>query len=128
VSVHLADAALALGADFDPPPELAADAVSEWVELMVVQADRHAPPVDRGRTLHLHATDPGLGPTGEWTIANDEAGMSWSHDHGKGDVALRGSASDLLLAIVRRRPAAELDIEVFGDTGVWDTWLERTPF
>jgi uncharacterized protein (TIGR03083 family) len=128
VSVHLADAALALGADFDPAPELAADAISEWVELMVVQADRHSPPVERGRMLHLHATDPGLGPTGEWTIVNDEAGVSWTHDHGKGDVALRGPARDLLLAIVRRRRASELDVEVFGATGVWDTWLERTPF
>ena len=128
VSVHLADAALAVGADYDPAPELAADAISEWVELMVVQADRHAPPVEPGRTLHLHATDAGLGPTGEWTIVNDEGGMSWTHDHGKGDVALRGPVRDLLLAIVRRRPVAELGVEVFGDTDVWDTWLERTPF
>ena len=33
-----------------------------------------------------------------------------------------------LLAIVRRRRASELDIEVFGDEGVWDAWLQRTPF
>jgi hypothetical protein len=65
---------------------------------------------------------------GEWTIVNDEDGVAWSHDHGKGDVALRGPANDLLLAIVRRRTAAELGIEVFGDTTVWDGWLERTPF
>ncbi len=128
VSVHLADAALALGVDYSPSPELAADAISEWVELMAVKSDRHTPPVEPGRTLHLHATDAGLGPTGEWTIVNDEDGVSWSHDHGKGDVALRGPVTDLLLAIVRRRPATELGIEVFGDTAVWDTWLERTPF
>ena len=56
--------------------------------------------------MHLHATDDGLGPTGEWTIVNDEDGVWWSHDHGKGDVALRGPARDLLLAIgaARRRP------------------------
>ena len=128
VVVHLADAALAIGADYAPEPDLAADAISEWVELMVVQAKRQSPPVDRGRTLHLHATDAGLGPTGEWTIVNDEDGVSWTHDHGKGDVALRGSATDLLLAIVRRHPVTDGDIEVFGDTAVWDAWLERTPF
>jgi uncharacterized protein (TIGR03083 family) len=128
VLVHFADAALASGADFNPAPELAADAISEWIELMVVQADKHAPPVDRGRTLHLHATDADLGPTGEWTIGNDEDGLSWTHDHGKGDVALRGPVRDLLLAIVRRRRASELDIEVFGDEAVWDAWLQRTPF
>ena len=128
VVVHLADAALAIGADYAPEPDLAADAISEWVELMVVQAKRQSPPVDRGRTLHLHATDAGLGPTGEWTIVNDEDGVSWTHDHGKGDVALRGPATDLLLAIVRRHPVTDGGIEVFGDTAVWDAWLERTPF
>ncbi len=126
--VHLADAALALGVDFDPAPELAADAINEWIELMVVQADRKSPPLERGRTMHLHATDAGLGPTGEWSIVNDEDGLSWTHEHGKGDVALRGPARDLLLAIVRRRSHADSGIEVFGDTAVWDTWLERTPF
>lgn len=128
VVVHYADAALATGAEFDPAPELAADAINEWIELMVVQADKQAPPVERGRTLHLHATDEGLGPTGEWSIVHDEDGLSWTHDHGKGDVALRGPVRDLLLAIVRRRRAAELDIEVFGEEAVWDAWLQRTPF
>ncbi|MCV7302312.1 maleylpyruvate isomerase family mycothiol-dependent enzyme [Mycobacterium barrassiae] len=129
VAVHRADAALALGADYDVSPDLAADAISEWIELMVLQATRQTtPPLERGRTLHLHATDAGLGPTGEWTIAHDDGGLSWTHDHGKGDVALRGPAKDLLLAVVRRRPVTELDIEVFGDSDVWDGWLERTPF
>jgi uncharacterized protein (TIGR03083 family) len=129
VGVHLADAALALGADYSPSPDVAADAISEWIELMVLQSARLSrPPVERGHTLHLHATDDGLGPTGEWTITNDEEGLSWTHDHGKGDVALRGPARDLLLAIVRRRPVTELGIEVFGDSAVWDAWLERTPF
>jgi hypothetical protein len=54
--------------------------------------------------------------------------VAWSHDHGKGDVALRGPAKDLLLAIVRRRTAAELGVEVFGDIAVWDSWLDHTPF
>jgi uncharacterized protein (TIGR03083 family) len=128
VLVHYADAAIAVGAEFDPAPELAADAISEWIELMVVKADKHSPPLDRGRTLHLHATDEGLGPTGEWTIANDDDGLSWTHDHGKGDVALRGTVKDLLLAIVRRRAVTDLEIDVFGNTEVWDRWLERTPF
>jgi uncharacterized protein (TIGR03083 family) len=127
-TVHRADAALALGLDFDLSPELAADGISEWIELMTVQAKPQSPLLERGRTLHLHATDDGLGPTGEWTIVNDEDGVGWSHEHGKGDVALRGPANDLLLAIVRRRTAAEAGIEIFGDTAVWDGWLEHTPF
>jgi uncharacterized protein (TIGR03083 family) len=128
VTVHSADAALALGLDYALPPELAADAISEWIELMAVQAKPQSPALERGRTLHLHATDDGLGPTGEWTIVSDEEGIGWSHDHEKGDAAVRGPANDLLLAIVRRRTAAEAGVEIFGDTAVWDGWLEHTPF
>jgi uncharacterized protein (TIGR03083 family) len=128
VTVHRADAALALGLNYDLSPELAADGISEWIELMTVQAKPQEPPLSRGQTLHLHATDEGLGPSGEWTIVNDEEGVGWSHEHGKGDVALRGPANDLLLAIVRRHTAAEAGVEVFGDTTVWDRWLEYTPF
>ena len=84
--------------------------------------------MDSGATLHLHATDDGLGAAGEWTITGTGDGIAWSHEHGKGDAALRGSAKDLLLAVVRRQPVADGDIEVFGDTAVWDGWLDRTPF
>lgn len=127
-TVHRADAALALGADFDLSPELAADGISEWIERVTIQADPHAPPLPRGTTLHLHATDDGLGPTGEWTVTNDEDGLNWSHAHAKGEAAVRGRAVDLLLATVRRRGTAEAGVEVFGDATVWDGWLSRTPF
>jgi hypothetical protein len=41
---------------------------------------------------------------------------------------VRGPANDLLLAIVRRRTAAEAPVEIFGDNAVWNGWLEYTPF
>ncbi|MDA4110822.1 maleylpyruvate isomerase family mycothiol-dependent enzyme [Mycolicibacterium holsaticum] len=128
VAVHRADAAVALGADYNLAADLAADGISEWIELMTVNATQHSAPVDRGRTLHLHATDDGLGPAGEWTVVNAEDGVTWTHDHGKGDVALRGPAKDLLLALARRRSVADAGIEVFGDEAVWADWLQRTPF
>lgn len=127
-TVHRADAALALGLGYELSPELAADGISEWIERVSVQARSRPLPLELGRTLHLHATDDGLGPTGEWTITSDEEdGVAWSHEHSKGDVALRGSAKDLLLVLVRRRTAAEGGVEVFGDTSIWDSWLDRTP-
>jgi uncharacterized protein (TIGR03083 family) len=127
-TVHRADAALALGVAYDLPPELAADAISEWLERVSVEAKAQSAPLAAGLTMHLHATDDGLGPTGEWTITSDEEGVSWSHDHQKGTVALRGPAKDLLLTLVRRTTAADAGIETFGDTAVWDAWLEKTPF
>jgi uncharacterized protein (TIGR03083 family) len=127
VVVHRADAAMAVGAAYEISPELAADAVSEWIELMANQR-LPQPALERGQSMHLHATDDGLGPTGEWTIVHDEDGVSWSHDHGKADVALRGPARDLLMAMTRRQTAADLGIEVFGDAALWDGWLARTEF
>ena len=129
-TVHRADAALALGADYQLAPELAADGIDEWLE----RDRRRGQGASRrrwvaGKTLHLHATDDGLGAAGEWTITGGDDGIAWSHDHGKGDAALRGSAKDLLLADrARRQTAADGGVEVFGDTAVWDGWLDRTPF
>lgn len=130
VAVHRADAALALGLDYTLAPELAADAITEWLERVAIQAgsDGAPLPLQSGDTMHLHATDDGLGEAGEWTIRADDGTITWSHDHGKGTVALRGPATDLLLAVTRRVAVADTDIAAFGDAAVWQTWLDRTPF
>lgn len=127
-AVHRADAAIALGTDYQVAPAVAADGIDEWLDRIVVESRATTPPLSSGESVHLHATDDGLGAAGEWTITGADDGIAWSHEHGKGDAALRGSAKDLLLAIVRRRSAADGGLEVFGDTAVWDRWLERTPF
>jgi uncharacterized protein (TIGR03083 family) len=128
-AVHRADAELAVGHAFTVAAEIAADAISEWLERVAIQVGRdgQALPLDDGDTLHLHATDSGLGINGEWTIALCDGKVTWSHEHGKGTVALRGSAVDLLLAVVRRKPTADSGITLFGDETVWHTWLDRTP-
>ena len=129
VAVHRADAAIALGTDFALEPDIAADAISEWLERVAIQAgsDGAALPLEGDHTLHLHATDPGLSETGEWTIRIADGGITVSPEHGKGTVALRGGATELLLAVVRRASIADLGIEIFGDDAVWQKWLERTP-
>ena len=131
--VHRADAALALGAGFDVDPAIAADAVTEYLERVVIRADEEGPaggdrPLGDGQSLHLHATDPGLGAEGEWTILGRPDGIAVDREHGRATTALRGPARNLLLALVRRGDAGELGLEMFGDRAVWDTWLARTPF
>jgi uncharacterized protein (TIGR03083 family) len=127
-TVHRADAAIALGENYRLAPELAADGIDEWLERVAVEARGDASPLDAGQTLHLHATDDSLEAAGEWSIAGTGDGIAVSHEHGKGDAALRGTAEDLLLAVVRRRSVADGGLEVFGDSAVWDGWLDRTPF
>lgn len=133
IVVHRADAAIALGVEFEVEPAVAADAITEWLERVEIQADDEGPaggdrPLGDGQSIHLHATDDGLGEAGEWTILGRPDGIAVDKEHGKSTVALRGPARDLLLAVVRRRTAAEEGVEIFGDAGVWDTWLARTPF
>jgi len=129
VAVHRADAAIALGTDFALEADIAADAITEWLERVTIQAGRDgaALPLEDDDTVHLHATDPGLGEAGEWTIRITDGGVAWSHEHGKGTVALRGGATELLLALVRRVSVADTGIVTFGDDAVWQRWLECTP-
>jgi uncharacterized protein (TIGR03083 family) len=125
VVVHRADAAFAVGRPYEVEPELAADGVSEWLSLV---AARPAEILDPDATLHLHATDEGLGSAGEWMIRGTATGIEWEHGHGKGAAAVRGSAADLLLAVLRRIPADGARLQVLGDASLWRTWLARTPF
>jgi uncharacterized protein (TIGR03083 family) len=129
VVVHRADAAIAAGTAFELAPALAADTISEWLELHVHTRPGATPALDPGTTLHLHAHDEGLGQAGEWMITADADGtLTWSHGHGKGSAAVRGGSVDLLLAITRRRSIAELDVQLIGDEAVWQSWLDRTAF
>ncbi len=53
--------------------------------------------------------------------------FTWANEHGKGTLAMRGSATELLLAMTRRRSLSETSIEMFGDDAVWQHWVECTP-
>jgi hypothetical protein len=126
-TVHRADAALALGVRYELAAPLAADGITEWLDrLAAEQGNGRSAPFDTGVTLHLHATDD-LDSAGEWMIRADEEGMSWEHGHGKGTTAVRGRAVDLLLALLRRRSAADVGVQILGVQEVWTNWLNRTP-
>ncbi len=73
-------------------------------------------------TMHLHATDPDLAG-GEWLIGLGEAGVTLEHAHAKGDVAVRASASDLLLLLWNRVDAGRA--EVFGDAELLVRWRDQ---
>jgi len=98
-------------------PDMATDGIEEYLVFGLR---------DRGRTypadsLHLHRTD---GP-GEWMLAADENGkLLVTHEHGKGDAAVRGSASDLLMWLWGRPVEG---VEIFGDQAVADTWQSLAP-
>lgn len=69
-----------------------------------------------GETIHLHCTD----TDGEWLIRLEPTGVAVTREHAKGDVAARGTASDLLLFLYGRIALDSLD--VFGDSNLLTRW------
>ncbi len=113
-SVHRWDARTAAGHIDRIDGVLAADGVSEWLDLRPAQG--WSPPPEVRGTAHLHATD---GP-GEWLVhLGDE--MTYELGHHKGDVAVRGDRDRLLLVLWGRLPTSE--VEVIGDAELLDRWV-----
>ncbi|AXE88964.1 maleylpyruvate isomerase family mycothiol-dependent enzyme [Streptomyces sp. Go-475] len=133
ITVHRADAALAAGLPYDVAPEVAADAIDEW--LQIVEYVQRTAPDDavrelRGpvRSIHLHATDARPELDAEWLIELTEDGVSWRRGHEKATVALRGPLTSVLLAFYRRLPLDAEELEVLGDRKLLEFWLERATF
>ncbi|MFI0470660.1 hypothetical protein ACH347_41915 [Saccharopolyspora sp. 5N102] len=121
-TVHHADAALATGAAFEVAPDLAADAISEWLE---VRSDPVAQTVKpdfaelrgAGQTLLLRP-DTGLG----WLITRTPDGVRWTRATDTAATTLAGPAKDLLLVLTRRLPM----VTITGDRNLADHWLAHT--
>ena len=131
--VHRADAQLAAGAAPERfmDPEVAADAIDEWLTLLaggiLGDSGERAIALPAGAGLHIHATD-GLDSGGEWMIRHDAGDLVVEPGHGKGDAALSGPAASLLLVLMRRRPVSDPAVTVYGDGAVVDGWLASTAF
>ncbi|MFH9071862.1 maleylpyruvate isomerase family mycothiol-dependent enzyme [Streptomyces alboflavus] len=133
VAVHRADAAIAAGVEYVVAPEVAADAIDEWLEIVqYVQrtdlSDNAAELRGGGRTIHLHAVDTEASLEAEWVVELAEEGVVWRRAHEKADVAVRGPLTEVLLAFYRRRGLDSGRVEVLGDRELLEFWLERASF
>ncbi len=130
--VHGVDGQLAVKAEPDIDPVLAADAIDEWLTLLsgplYQPRDQRAEPLPADAVMHLHATDEGLDGAGEWLIRHGADGITVEAGHAKGAVAVSGPAASLLLILVRRRPATDPAVTVHGDASLFAGWLANTPF
>ncbi|MET9762110.1 maleylpyruvate isomerase family mycothiol-dependent enzyme [Streptomyces sp. NPDC006372] len=133
ITVHRADAALAAGLPFEVAPDVAADAVDEW--LQIVEHVQRTAPHDAarelrgpGRSIHLHATDTGPELNAEWLVELTEEGVTWRRGHEKATVALRGPLTSVLLAFYRRLSLDAPELEVLGERELLEFWLERATF
>lgn len=116
-AVHRWDAQHAAGTPRPIDGTSASAGIDEFVHHFVHRRLRDAAPVDG--SVHVHCGD----VPGEWTLRPDPATGAWvtAREHAKGDCALRGAASDLLLVLWRRVPLSAVD--VVGDPGVAERFI-----
>jgi uncharacterized protein (TIGR03083 family) len=130
-AMHRADAEIAAGREVSFEPDIAADAIDEWLGLMSglgSDGDPRVGALPDGAVLHVHATDEGLDGAGEWLVRREGPQVSVQPGHGQGDVALRGPAGRLLLVLLRRVPPDDPQVQVLGDPALLAGWLAATPF
>ncbi|WP_129306291.1 maleylpyruvate isomerase N-terminal domain-containing protein [Streptomyces sp. L2] len=133
ITVHRADATLTARAPYDVAPEVAADALDEWLELAVwLQRYRGHEDAFRldgpARSIHLHATDADSSLNAEWLLEYGPEGVQWRRGHEKATVALRGPLTSVLLAFYRRLPLDAPGLEVVGERAALEFWLSRSTF
>jgi uncharacterized protein (TIGR03083 family) len=107
-AVHRWDAEQAAGIDATIDPALASDGIDEYLSFFLVPCEGAA------GSVHLHSTD----ATGEWVVRFDDGGLQVTREHAKGDAAVRGPATDLLLALWGRVPLEQ--VEIIGDRAAVD--------
>ena len=110
--VHAWDAEGAVGTPSPIEAPVAVDGIDEFLDLFV--PTKEACLAGAVLTAHLHTTD----ADGEWMLTIGEGAHRLERTHGKGDVALRAPAEDLLLWVWGRRRADDPGFETFGDAAL----------
>ena len=119
-AIHRWDVENAVGEAAPIDGDLARDGVNEILDVAWRYQSRGPVTGYPSSTLHLHCTD----GEGEWLLSSEDDRLVVAREHAKGDVAARGTASDLVLLVWGRRLAG---IEVFGDEAGLTAWLALTP-
>jgi uncharacterized protein (TIGR03083 family) len=99
--------------------ELAADGVDEYLGILGAFRGRRFP---EAGSIHLHSTD----TPGEWLVRLDAEGIQLTREHAKGDVAVRGPASDVLLVLMGRKTMGAVD--VFGEAPLFERFRKHASF
>jgi uncharacterized protein (TIGR03083 family) len=118
-AMHRWDAQNTGGTPDEVEAELAADGVDEYLGILDAFPGRRFP---EAGSIHLHTTD----TPGEWLVRLEAEGVHLSREHAKGDVALRGPASDVLLVLMGRKTMDA--VEVFGDAPLFERFRKQASF
>ena len=121
-AVHRWDAQSATESQAAVARDLAVDGIAELLEAFLPLMWASGPAPELGGSVHVHTTD----VEGEWTVRPSDGRLEVEPGHGKGDAAIRGEASDVLLALWGR-PVFDR-VETFGDPAVVEQWREKIRF
>lgn len=121
-TVHRWDAEGAAGTSQPVDAALAVDGLEEFFSNFSAHGGLAASVRGDGETIHLHCTD----VEGEWLLRLTAEGLQVERVHAKGDVAARGSASDLLLFVCGR--VTQEVLVVHGDGVLLSRWQELAKF
>jgi uncharacterized protein (TIGR03083 family) len=113
-AVHRYDAEHAAGLPSTFDPVFAADGIDEI--LMGFAPGKDEFPVDRERTMAVHATD----TNDRWHVTLAPTGITTVRGDGPADVVLAGDASDLYLTLWNRGEHSSLTVT--GDRAVLAKW------
>jgi hypothetical protein len=95
------------------PRDAASDAIDEFLAMTLPWCVRADKPLSG--TVHIHCTD----TPGEWFVHSDGR---VERIHARGAVAVRGAASDILLALFKRVPMEHL--EIIGDAALARSFVD----
>jgi uncharacterized protein (TIGR03083 family) len=120
-AMHRYDAEASTGTAKGFDGDLAADGIAELYEVvMPFNLSRREITLPSG-SLHLHRAD----GEGEWMVKAVDGAVTVTPEHGKGDAAVRGPASDLFVFAWHRGMPTSL--QIFGDEAVARAWAALAP-
>ncbi|MEV4068248.1 maleylpyruvate isomerase family mycothiol-dependent enzyme [Nonomuraea fuscirosea] len=124
-AVHHYDAALTTGAAYGIAGDVAAEVLTESLQLIAATeaAEAFLPRLAalRGRGERLVIRPDGVDG---WVITRTPEGVRWERGDGDGDVVVSGTTAECMLVFARRLPARA----VTGDRAVLEHWLAHTAF
>lgn len=124
--VHHYDAAISTDSGFELAEDLAADVISENLDLLATPAFETARPAVAG--LRGQGERIAFRPRSMegWVITRTPDVLRWERGPGEADVVLSGAVSDLMLVFSHRLPPQNGRVTVAGDPALLDHWLDHT--
>ncbi|MGC2167495.1 MAG: maleylpyruvate isomerase family mycothiol-dependent enzyme [Acidimicrobiales bacterium] len=124
--VHRLDLELATGTLSVVDPDVALDAVDEFLANMVCDTDIALTARSGRGSEFLRFRS--IRPEGQWSVRLHESGYEFIDSGCDPGVELSGTPGDVVNVLLRRRDLAEVAVAVSGDRSLLEYWISHTAF